>query len=97
MRITDVKIRKLGEDLLKAVASITIEDCFVVHDIKIISTEKGLIVSMPNKKGSDGKYRDIAHPINKKARKLIEKAVIRQFEQLLVADTMQEVATSEEK
>ena len=65
MRITDVRVRKVAkEGKLKAVVSITIDDEFVVHDIKVIEGEKGLFIAMPSKKALDGEYRDIAHPIN---------------------------------
>ena len=65
MQITDVRIRKVEkEGKMKAVASITIDNEFVVHDIKIIDGDKGLFIAMPSKKTLDGEYRDIAHPIN---------------------------------
>lgn len=65
MQITDIRIRKVDKDgKMKAVVSITIDDAFVVHDIKIIEGEKGLFIAMPSRKASDGEYRDIAHPIN---------------------------------
>lgn len=63
MQITDVRVRKVAkEGKLKAVVSITIDDEFVVHDIKVIEGEKGLFIAMPSKKAMDGEYRDIAHP-----------------------------------
>ena len=65
MNITDVRVRKVAkEGKMKAVVSITIDDEFVVHDIKVIEGEKGLFIAMPSKKAMDGEYRDIAHPIN---------------------------------
>ena len=65
MQITDVRIRKVEkEGKMKAVVSITIDEEFVVHDIKIIEGEKGLFIAMPSRKAADGEYRDIAHPIN---------------------------------
>ena len=65
MQITDVRVRKVAkEGKLKAVVSITMDDEFVVHDIKVIEGEKGLFIAMPSKKAADGEYRDIAHPIN---------------------------------
>ena len=65
MQITDVRVRKVSkEGKMKAVVSITIDDEFVVHDIKVIEGEKGLFIAMPSRKASDGEYRDIAHPIN---------------------------------
>ena len=72
MEITDVRVRKVTkEGKMKAVVSITIDDEFVVHDIKVIEGEKGLFIAMPSRKASDGEYRDIAHPINSNTREKI--------------------------
>ena len=80
MKITDVRIRKLAkDDKMKAVASITIEDAFVVHDIKIIEGEKGLFVAMPSRKTAEGEYRDIAHPINFETREQVQKAILEAY------------------
>ena len=69
MQITDVRIRKVEkEGKMKAVVSITIDEEFVVHDIKVIDGEKGLFIAMPSRKAADGEYRDIAHPINSDTR-----------------------------
>lgn len=77
MRITDVRIRKIdGEGKLRGLASITIEDVFVVHDIKIIEGDNGLFIAMPSKKSPDGEYRDIAHPINRETREQVQKTVL---------------------
>lgn len=77
MLITDIRIRKIDkEGKMKAVASITIDDVFVVHDIKIIDGEKGLFIAMPSKKSTDGEYRDIAHPINSETRDSIQKQIL---------------------
>lgn len=81
MQITDVRIRKLEkEGKMKAVASITIDNEFVVHDIKIIDGDKGLFIAMPSKKTLDGEYRDIAHPINSETRDRIQRSVIQAYE-----------------
>ena len=73
MQITDVRVRKVAkEGKLKAVVSITIDDEFVVHDIKVIEGEKGMFIAMPSKKAMDGEYRDIAHPINSNTRERIQ-------------------------
>ena len=65
MKITDVRVRKVAkEGKMKAVVSITIDDEFVVHDIKVIEGEKGLFIAMPSRKASDGEYRDITHPVS---------------------------------
>ena len=81
MQITDVRIRKVEkEGKMKAVASITIDNEFVVHDIKIIAGDKGLFIAMPSKKTLDGEYRDIAHPINSETRDRIQRSVIQAYE-----------------
>ena len=81
MQITDVRIRKVEkEGKMKAVASITIDNEFVVHDIKIIDGDKGLFIAMPSKKTLDGEYRDIARPINSETRDRIQRSVIQAYE-----------------
>lgn len=81
MNITDIRIRKVvKEGKLKAVASITIDNEFVVHDIKIIDGEKGLFIAMPSRKTSDGEYHDIAHPINSDTRERLQKSIISEYE-----------------
>ena len=81
INITNVKITKVESSTrVKGIASITIDDSFVVHDIKILESEKGLFVAMPSKKCPDETYKDIAHPINAEARELIQKAVLNEYE-----------------
>lgn len=81
MRITDVRVRKIDkEGKMKAIVSVTFDDEFVVHDIKVIDGDKGLFVAMPSKKASDGEYRDIAHPINSSTRDNIQKVVLEAYE-----------------
>ena len=83
MQITDVRVRKVAkEGKLKAVVSITMDDEFVVHDIKVIEGEKGLFIAMPSKKALDGEYRDIAHPINSETRTMIENAILKEYNKL---------------
>lgn len=85
MNITDVRIRKVEkEGKMKAVVSITIDDEFVVHDIKIIEGEKGFFIAMPSRKTSDGEYRDIAHPINSATREFIQKKILDDYAKLPV-------------
>ncbi len=85
MQITDVRVRKVSkEGKMKAVVSITIDDEFVVHDIKVIEGEKGLFIAMPSRKASDGEYRDIAHPINSGTRDLIQSIILDKYEAALV-------------
>ncbi len=81
MKISDVRVRLVKKDdsKLKAVASITIDDCFVIHDIKIIDGSDGYFVAMPSRKTSDGEYKDIAHPINSETRQTVIDAVIEAF------------------
>ena len=87
MQITDVRIRKVDkEGKMKAVVSITIDDEFVVHDIKVIEGEKGLFIAMPSRKASDGEYRDIAHPINSGTRDRIQTLILEKYAQALDAD-----------
>ena len=76
MQITDVRVRKVTkEGKLKAVVSITIDNEFVVHDIKVIEGEKGLFIAMPSKKALDGEYRDVAHPLNSATREMIQSII----------------------
>ena len=84
MQITDVRVRKVAkEGKIKAVVSITIDDEFVVHDIKVIEGEKGLFIAMPSRKASDGEYRDIAHPINSETREQIQSIILEKYEAAL--------------
>jgi len=80
MQITDVRIRKVEkEGKMKAVVSITIENEFVVHNIKVIEGDKGLFIAMPSRKASDGEYRDIAHPINSATREQIQNMILEKY------------------
>ena len=80
MKITDVRVRKIEkEGKMKAIVSITIDNEFVVHDIKVIEGEKGLFIAMPSKKATDGEYRDIAHPINSGTRDSIQRVILEQY------------------
>lgn len=82
MQITDVRVRTVAkEGKMRAVVSITIDDVFVVHDIKVIEGEKGLFIAMPSRKASDGEYRDIAHPINKETRDEIQTLILKKYEE----------------
>ena len=82
MQITDVRVRKVEkEGKMKAVVSITIDDEFVVHDIKVIEGDRGLFIAMPSRKASDGEYRDIAHPINSDTRQKIQQLILKKYEE----------------
>ncbi len=84
MQITDVRIRKVEkEGKMKAVVSITIDEEFVVHDIKVIEGEKGLFIAMPSRKAADGEYRDIAHPINSETRERLQGLILEKYEELI--------------
>ena len=84
MRITDVRVRKMTQDSkMKAIVSITIDDEFVVHDIKVIEGEKGLFIAMPSKKATDGEYRDIAHPINSATRDRIQTIILSKYQEAM--------------
>lgn len=82
MKISDIRIRLVEKEdsKLKAVASITIDDCFVVHDIKVIEGKEGFFISMPSKKTPDGEYKDIVHPINTETREAISAQIIEAFQ-----------------
>lgn len=84
MEITDVRVRVLGtESRLKGVATITFDNSFVVHDIKIIEGESGVFIAMPSKKMPNGMFRDIAHPINSETRNMIDAIVLKYYEEAL--------------
>lgn len=81
MQITDIRVRKMEpEGKMKAIVSITLDDEFVIHDIKVIHGASGLFVAMPSRKGNDGEYRDVAHPINARMRKLLHETVLEAYE-----------------
>lgn len=79
MEVTEVKIYPVNEDRLKAYASITFDNCFIVRDLKIIKGNNGLFVAMPSKKRKDGSYRDTAHPLNNETRQMIESKVLEEY------------------
>lgn len=81
MNITDVRVRKIDkEGKMKAVASVTLDNEFVIHDIKVIEGDKGLFIAMPSRRSADGEYRDIAHPINTETRKHLQEIVLDAYE-----------------
>ena len=86
MKITDVRVRLVAKEELKlrSVASITIDECFVVHDIKVIEGKDGLFISMPSRKTPDGEFKDIVHPINTETREMIKSAVLEAYEKAKV-------------
>ena len=81
MEITDVRLRKVNsENRMKAVASVTFDNEFVIHDIKVIESQNGLFMAMPSKKTPNGEFKDIAHPINKETREKIQQAILEAYE-----------------
>ena len=98
MQITDVRIRKVNkEGKMKSVVSITLDNEFVVHDIKIIEGEKGMFIAMPSRRAGDGEYRDIAHPINSETREKIQSIILEKYEVAANAEeeAMEETAASD--
>ena len=90
MQVTDVRIRKITkEGKMKAVVSITLDDEFVIHDIKIIEGEKGLFIAMPSRCAGDGEYRDIAHPINSDTREKVQNIILEKYEAVLNEESQQ--------
>ena len=96
MQITDVRIRQVAkEGKMKAVVSITIDNEFVVHDIKVIEGEKGLFIAMPSRKAADGEYRDIAHPINSTTRDRIQTLILDKYQEVMNETDGQDEAAEE--
>ncbi|MFA5384113.1 MAG: septation regulator SpoVG [Eubacteriales bacterium] len=84
MIVTDVRVRKLlREGRMKAIVSVTLDDMFVIHDVKVVEGNSGLFVAMPSRKTPDGEFRDIAHPISTMARELIQSAVLQAYEDVV--------------
>ena len=92
MNITEVRVRliKIEEGKLKAVASVTIDDCFVVHDVKIIEGADGCFIAMPSKRTPEGEYKDIVHPLNTETRELLSKIVLGEYEKAKAAEEAQQ-------
>jgi len=84
MEVTDVRVRKVMlEGKMKAIVSVTLDDAFVVHDVKVVEGNSGLFVAMPSRKMPDGEFRDIAHPINSNTREIIQSAVLQAYEEAI--------------
>jgi stage V sporulation protein G len=96
MKITDIRVRKVDRDgKLKGVASVTLDDEFVVHDLKIIEGQSGLFVAMPSRKAPDGEYRDIAHPINTATRDMFQEAILEKYNEVLTSAPAPAYGTTE--
>jgi stage V sporulation protein G len=94
VKITDVRVRKVTEEgKMKAIISVTFDEEFVVHDIKIIEGLNGLFIAMPSRKMADGEFRDIAHPINAATRKKIQDAIFLEYEKSISTELVAELAT----
>lgn len=86
MNITDVRVRKiLAEGKMKAIVSVTLDDSFVIHDVKVVDGQNGLFVAMPSRKTPTGEFRDIAHPISQEARNILQARVLEKYEEALAA------------
>ncbi len=84
MNVTDVRVRKINQDgKMKAIVSVTLDDAFVIHDVKVVEGQNGLFVAMPSRKTPEGDYRDIAHPITTNAREVIQSAVLDAYQNAL--------------
>ena len=91
MQITDVRVRKITkEGKMRAIVSITTDEEFVIHDIKVIEGDKGLFIAMPSKKATDGEYRDIAHPINSSTREKIQTIILDAYQKALLETDVEE-------
>jgi len=90
MQITDVRVRKVSkEGKMKAIVSITLDNEFVVHDIKVIEGEKGVFIAMPSRKAADGEYRDTAHPINSETRERMQNIILAKYEAALLEEELE--------
>ena len=82
MEITEVKVFPVNEERLKAYATITFDNCFIIRDLKVINGNNGLFIAMPSKKRKDGTYRDTAHPLNNETRNMIQKTILDKYEEV---------------
>ena len=84
VNVTDVRVRRINQEgRMKAIVSVTVDDAFVIHDVKVVEGQNGLFVAMPSRKMPDGDYRDIAHPINSEARSIIQQHVLEAYDRAL--------------
>jgi stage V sporulation protein G len=94
MQITEVKVFPVQEDKLKAYVTMTLDACFVIRDIKIIQSGEGYFVSMPSKKRKDGTYKDVAHPIDKETRAMIEDRILDEYERTVAPNRSHEASSA---
>jgi stage V sporulation protein G len=86
MKITEIKVYPANEGKLKAYATMVFDECFIVRDMKIIKSDKGLFVSMPSRRKKDGSFKDIVHPLNVDTRKMIEDSIIEEYTKVVGVD-----------
>ena len=87
MQVTDIRVKKVaGEGKMKAVVSVTFDNAFVVHDIKVIEGQEKLFTAMPSRRTPDNEFKDIAHPINAEMREMLEKAIISKYNEALLEE-----------
>ena len=79
MEITRVTVREIDMNMVKGIASIILDDCFVIHDLRVVDGDRGYFVAMPSRKLPSGDFKDIAHPLNSETREMIQEAVLREF------------------
>lgn len=92
MQITDIRVRKINaEGRMKAVVSVTFDDAFVVHDIKVIEGQDKLFIAMPSRKTPEGDFKDIAHPINAETREILHSSILKKYQEIL-EETAEEAA-----
>ena len=94
MEITEIRVFPVDEEKLKAFVSVVFDNCFIVSDIKIINGNNGLFLSMPSKKGKNGKFRDIAHPLNSETREWMSGRIIEEYEKEMTSNESDQVAES---
>jgi len=88
MNVTDIRVRKVSkEGKMKAVVSITLDDEFVIHDIKVIEGDRGMFIAMPSRKSTEGEYKDIAHPIKSETRRMLQDMILEAYENAADAET----------
>ncbi len=89
MQITDVNLKILKKDnTIKAIASMTLDNCFVIHNIKVLDVDGNVFVAMPSKKLADGTFKDLAHPINKETRSIVEEAILSKYRESLMDEAV---------
>ncbi len=95
MNITQVKVFPVSEEKLKAYVSIVLDECFLVSDLKVIQGPNGLFISMPSKRKKNGEFKDVAHPLNRETRELMERRILEEYERARVNDPGEAVASAQ--